>query len=137
MLLYLRDYRQLIVEGETKFLFPGAPANRSKGPGTMSTQLRRLIWKRLGFYVNPHLYRHVVHLVILRRFPGAYVMISRVLTHKSLETALRNYAYFDAELSMKAYQQLVRDVQNGSSAQKSASASSIAYNHSEYRHGSR
>jgi integrase len=137
MRLYLNDYRHMLVRGETQFVVPGATANRSKGPGTMSGQLRRLIWDQLGFAVNPHLYRHLVHLVILRRFPGAYVMISRVLTHKSLETAVRNYAYYDVELSMKAYQELVRDVQNGTSPQKSAPPASIAYNHSEYRHGSR
>ena len=137
MRLYLQEHRHLLVRGETQFLFPGATANRSKGPNTMSGQLRRLIWDQLGFAVNPHLYRHLVHLVILRRFPGAYVMISRVLTHKSLETAVRNYAYYDVELSMKAYQELVRDVQNGTSPQKSATPASIAYNHSEYRHGSR
>jgi integrase len=137
MRLYLRDYRHLLVRGETQFVFPGATANRPKGSGTMSGQLRRLVWDRLGFDVTPHVFRHLVHLVILRRFPGAYVLISRVLTHRSLETAVRNYAYFDVELSMKAYQQLVRDVQNGTSAQKSAPPASIAYNHSEYRHGSR
>jgi len=137
MRLYLRDYRHLLVRGETQFVFPGATANRSKGSGTMSTQLRQLVWDRLGFDVSPHLYRHLVHLVILRRFPGAYVLISRVLTHRSLETAVRNYACFDLELSMKAYQQLVRDVQNGTSTQQSATPASIAYNHSEYRHGSR
>jgi hypothetical protein len=99
--------------------------------------ISRLIRKRTTFEVNPHLYRHLVHLVVLKRSPGAYVMISRVLTHKSLQTAVTNYAYFDVELSMKAFHQLVREVQNGTSAQKSASLSSIAYNESEYKHGSR
>ncbi len=135
--LYLKDYRHLLVRGQAQFLFPGAKASQSKGPGTMSTQLRRLIWDRLGLHVNPHLYRHIVHLVILRRFPGAYAMISRILTHKSLETAVRNYAYYDAELSMKAFHQLVREVQNGTSTQNTASLSSIAYNHTEFNNGSR
>ena len=135
--LYLRDYRHLLVKGSTTFLFPGATASQAKLPGVLSTQLSRLIRKRTTFEVNPHLYRHIVHLVVLKRFPGAYVMISRVLTHKSLQTAVTNYAYFDVELSMKAFHQLVREVQTGTSTQKSASLSNIAYNDSEYKHGSR
>lgn len=129
--IYTDKYRRFLVKGETSYLFPGASTAKSKHPGVMSTQLSRLIYNRLGYEVHPHLYRHIVHLVILKRFPGAYVMISRVLTHKSLETAVRNYAYFDVELSMKAFHQLVRDVQNGTSVQKSSSLTAIAYNPKE------
>jgi hypothetical protein len=75
--------------------------------------------------VNPHLYRHIVHLVVLARFPGAYAMISRVLTHRSLETARKNYAYFDVELSMTAYQGMVWDLLKGRATP--ASAAQIAY----------
>ncbi len=135
--LYLDDYRHLLVTGDTTFLFPGAHAGRSKLPGVMSTQISRLIRDRLPFEVNPHLFRHLVHLVILKKFPGAYIMISRVLTHRSLQTAVTNYSYFDVELSMTAFHQLVREVQNGTSSQKSASLSDIAYNQSEFKNGSR
>jgi hypothetical protein len=77
------------------YLFPGHFKDKSKLRGVLSGQLQALIFKRTGFDVNPHLYRHLVHLVVLTRFPGAYAMISRVLTHRSLETARKNYAYFD------------------------------------------
>ena len=91
---YTEKYRRLLVDGETSYLFPGSNSDRSKRPGVMSTQLSRLIYNRLGFKVHPHLYRHLAHLVILKRFPGAYAMISRVLPHKSLETAVRNLRLF-------------------------------------------
>jgi hypothetical protein len=52
-------------------------------------------------------------------------MISRVLTHRSLETARKNYAYFDVELSIIAYQQLIRDVQEGRASK--ATAAQVAY----------
>lgn len=117
---------QLAEIGGVEFLFPGGDVARSKLPGVLSQQLRQLVYKRLGLEVNPHLYRHVVHLVILRRFPGAYTMISRVLTHRSLETAIRNYAHFDVELSMRAYHQMIRDVQNGAAPAKTASVATIA-----------
>jgi hypothetical protein len=49
-------------------------------------QLRELIFEETGLVVNLHLYRHIVHLIVLRRFPGAYAMVARVLHHRSLST---------------------------------------------------
>lgn len=123
---YLIRFRPMLDPGHSMFMFSGRTATRSKLRGVLSGQLQSLVFKRTGFDVNPHLYRHLVHLVVLTRFPGAYAMISRVLTHRSLETAKRNYAYFDVELSLKAYHKLVRDIQLGRS--NPAPAADVAYN---------
>jgi integrase len=88
--LYCEAFRISLFDRETDFLFPSADPEKNKAPGLLSNQLRKLIWSRLELDVNPHLYRHLVHIVILRRFPGAYVMISRVLLHRSLDTAVNN-----------------------------------------------
>ena len=123
--IYIEYFRPKLDPGSSPFLFPGRSAARCKNRSVLSGQLHALIYRRTGFDVNPHLYRHLVHLVVLTRFPGAYAMISRVLTHRSLETARKNYAYFDVELSMGAYQDLIRDVQQGRPSQ--ATASQVAY----------
>ena len=122
---YIEFDRPKLDPGPSPFLFPGRYADRAKLRGVLSGQLQTLIFRRTGFDVNPHLYRHLVHLVVLSRFPGAYAMISRILTHRSLETARKNYAYFDVGLSLKAYQDLIRGVQNGDV--RSASGESVAY----------
>lgn len=111
--------------GDWPYLFPGGSPDKPKTRGVMSSQLKAVVFNELGYHVNPHLYRHIVHLVVLTRFPGAYAMISRVLTHSSLETAQKNYAYFDVELSMRAYQRLVRGVQKGQNPESDDEA--IAY----------
>lgn len=116
---YIVTYRSRLNPGKSSFLFPGNFEDRGKLRNVLSQQLQSLIFKRTGFHVNPHLYRHLVHLIVLSRFPGAYAMISRVLTHRSLETAKKNYAYFDVELSMKAYHDLIRNVQSGRTVQAS------------------
>ena len=46
---------------------------------------------------------------------------------RSIATAIKNYSHFDAELSMTAYQKLVRDVQGGASEICSSSSSSAGY----------
>lgn len=119
--LYIELFRPVLVPGNSRFLFPGRFEDRPKRAGVMSTQIARLIRERTGFVVNVHLYRHVVHLVVLKRFPGAYAVIARVLTHRSIQTAVKNYSEFDVGLAMGFYQRLVRDVQNGASQSGSPS----------------
>lgn len=122
---YVEVFRPKLAPCNSNFLFPGRFENKGKLRTVLSGQLQKLIFSRTGFDVNPHLYRHIVHLIVLRWFPGAYAMVSRVLAHRSLETAKKNYAYFDTELSMKAYHDLVRDVQAGQMA--SVPSSEVAY----------
>lgn len=123
--VYLSRFRPLLATSDSPFLFCGAFDNTSKLTTVLSTQIKRIIFDRTGFDVNPHLYRHVVHLVVLKRFPGAFAMIARILTHRSIATTIKNYSHFDAELSMTAYQKLVRDVQGGAS--EIGTPSSVGY----------
>ena len=88
---------------------PGRP----KRSDTLGKQLSKLIHRTIGLEVNPHLYRHLVHIIVLNRYPGAYAMVSRVLGHKSLQTAISNYAGEDLAISMRAFQGLVADVVSG------------------------
>jgi integrase len=98
--------------------------------------LTRLAFDRLGLRVNPHLYRHIVHLVVLRKFPGAYAMVARVLTHRSIATTIQNYSHYDGELAMRAYQRMVEGVTTGNLRDEGDDAGIIAFDHDrERRHG--
>jgi integrase len=108
--LYVQKYHQRLTSSENLYLFPSDLPGRPKRSDTLGKQLSRLIHRSIGLEVNPHLYRHLVHLIVLNRYPGAYAMISRVLGHKSLQTAISNYAGEDMAISMRAFQGLVTDV---------------------------
>ena len=84
---YLRTYQPRLVRVPSPYLFPSDRPGKPKRADTLGKQLSRLIRRSIGLEVNPHLYRHLVHLVVLNRYPGAYAMISRILGHKSLQTA--------------------------------------------------
>lgn len=101
--LYLAKYHPRLADGGNPHLFTSDLPGRPKRADTLGKQLTRLVHGSLGLEVNPHLYRHLVHLVVLNRFPGAYAMISRILGHKSLETAIRNYAGEDMAIALRAY----------------------------------
>ncbi len=107
--IYLRKYQPRLSAGPSPYLFPSDRPSQPKRADTLGKQLSRLILKTLGLEVNPHLYRHLVHLVVLNRYPGAYAMISRILGHKSLQTAINNYTGEDIAIAMRAFQELVAD----------------------------
>jgi integrase len=111
--LYCVRFRPLLNPRSSPFLFCGKDPARPRDKACLSTQLTKLTFDRLGIRVNPHLYRHIVHLVVLRRFPGAYAMVARVLTHRSIGTTIKNYSHFDGELAMREYQRLVEGIKVG------------------------
>jgi integrase len=111
--LYLCRYQPRLGTGASPYLFPSDLPCRPKRADTLGKQLSRLIVRTIGLEVNPHLYRHLVHLVVLNRYPGAYAMISRILGHKSLQTAISNYACEDIAIAMRTFQELVNDTMAG------------------------
>jgi integrase len=126
---YWTRFRPLQAPKGSPFLFCGREPDRPKSKEGLSTQLTRLVFDRLGLRVNPHLYRHIVHLVVLRKFPGAYAMVARVLTHRSITTTIQNYSHFDGELSMEAYQHLVQGItgKSGRGREDMPAIGAIAY----------
>ena len=123
---FILRFRPLLLTSRSPYILPSIHHDKPKWKGDVARQLKTLIFDRTGFTVNPHIFRHVVHLVVLNRFPGAMAMVSRVLTHRSLDTAVRNYAYYDVEISMRAYQQLISDAQMPPK-DRGVSLESIAY----------
>ena len=114
--LYLSKYQPRFSTSPSAYLFPSDLPGQPKRADTLGKQLSRLILKTIGLEVNPHLYRHLVHLVVLNRYPGAYAMVSRILGHKSLRTAISNYAGEDIAIAMRAFQELVSDTMAGRTA---------------------
>jgi len=107
--VYMDRYWPLLTKSNHGFLFPGPKPGLPKRSDTLSKQLTALVKETLGFDVNPHLYRHIVHLIVLRQFPGAFEMVSNVLGHKSTQTALTNYGSENINIAMETYGNLMAD----------------------------
>jgi integrase len=106
---YIQTWRDKLLFPSSPYLFPSRDPLRHKQTSGFAVQLSRLIFERLGFRITPHDYRHLVHLVVLKRFPGAYAMVSRILGHKRLESTLRNYAHEDTAIALQLYHELIGD----------------------------
>jgi hypothetical protein len=125
--IYVQRYRPLLAPQGSPFLFTGEHADRGKDVNAMGKQIKRLVHDKLGFDISPHTYRHLVHIVVLNRFPGAYAMVARVLTHRNINTAIQNYSYMDIELSMGAFQDLVLDEVSPNRTKRRASTPDVVF----------
>jgi integrase len=59
---------------------------------TVSWLIERAIRRHMGFKMTEHQFRHLEAKIILDEEPGAYPLLSQLLGHKSLKTAVRFYA---------------------------------------------
>jgi integrase len=47
--------------------------------------------ERAGLEMNPHLFRHAIAKIAVEADPGAYLAVSRVLGHSTLDTTMAHY----------------------------------------------
>ncbi|WP_297972585.1 tyrosine-type recombinase/integrase [uncultured Amaricoccus sp.] len=81
------------------------PARRSHD-GSCSTLTKRLIdevHRRVGIRIHPHLYRHIVGWIWLRKDPNALPAVQKLLGHKRLETTMKFYAELDETLALQQW----------------------------------
>ena len=69
---FILQFRPLLLTCRSPFLLPSIHDNKPKWKSDVARQLKALIFDRTGFTVNSHLFRHIVHLVVLDRFPGPW-----------------------------------------------------------------
>ena len=88
--LYLTEYRPRLPGSEGSYLFPGFTGG-IRARSQFGEGLSRAFRKDTGLELNPHLIRHAIAKIVIDRDPGAYLAVSRVLGHTSLNTTLGYY----------------------------------------------
>jgi integrase len=88
--LYLTVYRPLLLQKETHALFISRTA-RQKTETELGAQIPRFIKEHLGIHLNLHLFRHLAAFIYLKRHPGDYETVRRLLGHKSIRTTTLFY----------------------------------------------
>ncbi len=104
--LYCERYRPRLVEAPHAFLFPGRGA-KAKNAGALGSQIRKIVKRRLGFAVNPHLFRHAGAKIYLDQNPGAYALMSRVLGHRSVDTTMRYYTGLESAAAVRQFNKVI------------------------------
>ena len=88
--LYLKVYRPLLLKEETSALFISRSA-RQKTEAELGAQIPRFVKEHLGIHLNLHLFRHLAAFIYLKRHPGDYETVRRLLGHKSIRTTTSFY----------------------------------------------
>jgi integrase len=106
--LYLRDHHPLLTRPGNRYLFPAA-AGGHKAQGTLSQQLQGLLYTHLGFKMTPHQFRHLSAWLYLRRRPGDFVTVQKLLGHKNIKTTMNFYAGLDTTTAARHYDALIAE----------------------------
>lgn len=107
--LYLREFRPLLVEGYSPWLFPNT-TDGPKQPHQLSAQIPKVIHEACGLAVNCHLFRHFWALLYLKRNPGDYETVRQLLGHKSIQTTIENYCWVERSEAFARYDALLTDL---------------------------
>ena len=86
---HIAEFRSRLPEAGGPYLFPG-PQGGPRSKTAMSDAIRRGM-RRAGLEMNPHLFRHAIAKIAIEADPGAYLPVSRVLGHTTLDTTMGHY----------------------------------------------
>jgi integrase len=100
--LYLKKYRPALVDKPSPWLFP-AENGGPKRSTVMSSDIQRLMLKRIGFRINPHSFRHVAAKLYLSAHPGDYETVQRILGHKKRDTTVKYYVDLQSEEAFRHF----------------------------------
>lgn len=105
---YLQDYRPRLTQPANAYLFP-ARSLEHKTQQTLSQQLQGKLLERLGFKMTPHQFRHLSAWLYLRRHPGDFVTVQKLLGHKNIKTTINFYAKLDTATAAQHYDALIAE----------------------------
>ncbi|SCY92430.1 tyrosine-type recombinase/integrase [Microvirga guangxiensis] len=86
---HIAAFRSRLPQAEGPFLFPG-PSGGPRSQTAMADAIRRGM-RQTGLEMNPHLFRHAIAKIAVEADPGAYLAVSRVLGHTTLDTTMGHY----------------------------------------------
>jgi integrase len=86
---HIAGFRPRLPEADGPYLFPGVNS-QARSKTALSDAIRRGM-RRAGLEMNPHLFRHTIAKITVEADPGAYLAVSRVLGHTTLNTTMSHY----------------------------------------------
>ena len=106
--VYLQQFHPLLTRPNNPYLFP-AKASGHKAQQTLSQQLQEKLLDRLGFKMTPHQFRHLSAWLYLRRHPGDFVTVQKLLGHKNIKTTINFYTKLDTATAAQHYDALIAE----------------------------
>jgi integrase len=105
---HIAVFRSRLPEAEGPYLFPG-PQGGPRSKTAMADAIRRGM-RRVGLEMNPHLFRHFLGKITTEADPGAYLAVSRVLGHTTLDTTMGHYLGTESKAAGRHVDRLLDEV---------------------------
>jgi integrase len=104
---YIHRHRPRLMHSRTHdYLFPGT-ARAIKMARGLGSQITKRLWKRLGLKITPHQFRHAAGAILLRKYPGNYELVRRVLGHRNIATTIKFYVGLEDIMASERFAELV------------------------------
>lgn len=102
----IRVFRPALPFASGPYLFPGEDG----GPRSKNAMYEQVtdVGRELGLDINPHLYRHLLQKICVKRKPTSIGDVSRVLGHASTSTTITYYADRNGNAASKRLDALLR-----------------------------
>ncbi|QRM33575.1 site-specific integrase [Microvirga sp. VF16] len=106
---YIELHRPVLLRGSNEdWLFPGANGD-FKAPHLLSAQIRNMVERRIGLRITAHQFRHVAAAMLLKKHPGNYPLVAKVLGHKGTATTMNSYIGLETLEANEIFAALVRE----------------------------
>lgn len=104
---YIMKFRHMVSKGNGAALFPRAKSSEPRNPASFGGEIKAVIYRETGLQVNAHLFRHIAAYLFLKKQPGEFETVRRLLKHKKLQTTMEFYAQFASKWSYNRYDEVV------------------------------
>ncbi len=102
---YCKVARPILLRAPSDYLFP-AQNGGPKLESSLSRLIKEMISEHTGMVINAHLFRSIAGKIHSTVAPGDFTTLSHVL-HNTLRTAMKSYAQFEHQSSVRHYQNSV------------------------------
>ena len=111
---YLREWRPLLSDETSVFLFPGKKAGKHTGTGPLSAQIKELVHAYTRLDMPAHRFRHAVGKIYFDRNPGQNERVRQLLGHDDIKTTNSFYAGAESAAAARYYAETIRQIQEAS-----------------------
>jgi integrase-like protein len=106
---YVHDFRPALLRGRNEdWLFSGQRSG-AKGKVSFSGQITERIYRATGLRMTVHQFRHAAGAVILRRRPGEYELVRRLLGHRNVQTTINAYVGLENIQAREIFSEMVME----------------------------
>ena len=109
--LWMKNFHPVLAESDNRFVFPGA-GGTSRDACEFGNYLGELVEREVGAEFNMHVARHFAVVRYLRKHPGQYAVVSKLLGHKDVRTTINFYCGLEAEAAARLVNKTVLDDRN-------------------------